>query len=321
MKQQFFSFLHWLLIKKSGYRYKGKIRRSIWARLWRYSLRSYKGTITFRLHGTKVRMNNGYPYPLFLNTFLTYNDPLVEIVYQVYKTLNRPVDYVDVGAAIGDTMLLVLERCPDMIRSWCCVDGDPQFFEYLKYNLKEYSNGQLINALLTDHGTNMERELVSNHPGTYSATGKEYREAVSLDRLLLDQHRVNNVDLIKTDLDGLDGKVLSGAIQMLQKFKPAIIFEWHPHYMEKTNHSPMLPFKTLQTCQYDQFLFFDKYGKFSHFNHNPSDTEIEFLSRFCIRENHQPDWHYDVIALPQDHGADILQLAEMTYTKGKIRIP
>jgi FkbM family methyltransferase len=314
MKRRFYSLLFWLLIKKSGFRYRGRWRASLWKHFWERSQKKYKGTIGFRLHGVKVEMNNGNPYPLFLNTYPKYNLPLVEIVHQLSQTLDRPIDYVDVGAAIGDTMLLLLQRCPDKIHSFYCIDGDERFCEYMKYNLREQSRGHIIHAMLSGSETKRERKLVSTHPGTFSAHGEEFTEAVSLDALLTDTWQVDNVDLIKTDLDGLDGTVLSGAGQILEKYHPVCIFEWHPYYIRKTGNSPLLPFEILLGKEYDRFLFYDKYGNFSHFSFRTSEAEIQFLENFCLRGNYQPDWHYDVIALPRMSEVDVYELAELTYS-------
>lgn len=50
---------------------------------------------------------------------------------------------------------------------------------------------------------------------------------VTLDDLT-NEHELNRVDLIKTDTDGFELTVLQGAKEILENYKPAIIFELYP---------------------------------------------------------------------------------------------
>jgi FkbM family methyltransferase len=52
---------------------------------------------------------------------------------------------------------------------------------------------------------------------------------LSLDQWV-DENQINQIDLVKIDVDGHETKVLRGAIQTLLKFKPKIILEFAPHH-------------------------------------------------------------------------------------------
>lgn len=316
MKQKLFSILHWFLIKKSGWRYKNLFFRLVWNKLNLYSLKSYKGTIDFKLHGEWVKMNNGYPYPLFINTYYNYNHPLIEILYRTHKAKGRPIDYIEVGGAIGDTMLLLFKNCPEMIHQYFCIEGDKEFYEYLKFNLRNHSNGIIVNSLLSDYETKKEKSLVRTHLGTASSLGNNDLDAITLDELMLHNLNVINVDLIKIDVDGLDGKIIAGAVSLLEKFKPVVIFEWHPLLYKKTNNSFYQPFTILRDNGYKYFIFYDKLGNFNHMHYSIDNTEIDFLIELCLRNNYGNDWHYDIVAFNSNSiSLDILELAEMEYSK------
>ena len=45
----------------------------------------------------------------------------------------------DVGAAVGDTALLLLERCGDRIKQLDCVGAESAFAELLEKNLAQYA--------------------------------------------------------------------------------------------------------------------------------------------------------------------------------------
>lgn len=314
MKQKFYSFLHRVLIKKSGYRFRNRLLKKLWQAAWDFSVSSYKGVINYKLHGELVKMNNGYPYPLFINTFYSYNFPLIEIVSQVYRKKNRPIDYVDIGAAIGDTMLLLFQKCPGMIKYFYCIDGDDDFFELLKYNLRNHENGILLKALLSDYDNTKENSLLRTHAGTASSQGTETEDSKTLDELLLGEQKISNIDLIKIDVDGLDGKVISGARKLIGKFKPVIIFEWHPILYHQTGNLTSVPFNELFEQGYSSFIFYNKFGEFSQLHKNITSQEIDFLTQLCLRGKYSNDWHFDIIAIPELTDLDFVQIAEMTYT-------
>ena len=313
MKQMFFSFLHWLLIKKCRIRSKNWFFSSLWYGIWNFSINKYKGTIDFKLHSEKVKMNNGYPYPLFINTFYNYNHPLIEVVYLVSKLKNRPIDYVDIGSAIGDTMLLLFKTCPKMINFYYSIDGDEEFFKYQKYNLRNYPNGKLIKALLSDVESINEKSLIRTHLGTASAQGNYYEEAITLDKLLK-HNDAKNIDLIKIDVDGLDGKVLSGAKETLEKYKPSVIFEWHPILIHKTQNDYYQAFQLLSQLGYNKFIFFSKYGHFNHVQCNINKEEIDFMVNLCLNNKYDEDWHYDIISIHDSTELNLLDLAELNYS-------
>mgnify|MGYP001797583261 CR=1 FL=1 len=128
MKQKFYSILHRLLIKKSYYRNRNILYQKIWQSLWDFSINSYKGIIDYKLHGESVKINNGNPYPLFINTFYDYNFPLIEVVYQVFEKKNCQIDYVDIVSAIGDSLLLLFHKCQIMVGFNYCMNGVDEFF-------------------------------------------------------------------------------------------------------------------------------------------------------------------------------------------------
>ena len=315
MKQRFYSLLYRALIKTVNVSNKYGFTRKLWNSVWKYSADSYVGNVSLRLHSESVLLNNGNMYPLFKKQFYTLNLPIVELVHLLFKAQGRKIDVIDVGAAFGDTMLLVNESCPGMVNKFYCIDGDPEFFELLKFNLRNFKNAILINALLSDKDSFTEKKLVRTHSGTASSQGKEATGAKTLDALIVDDLKAGNIDLLKIDVDGLDGKVIGGSSQILEKFRPVVIFEWHPILYDKTGNSFSKPFSELTRLEYNRFVFFDKFGNFSHVHYNISEDEIHFSALLCMRNKFSNDWHYDVIALHKDAKIDPVDIAEMKHAR------
>ena len=308
------SMIYNVFIKTLVRSQKNSFTKPLWWNLWNKSCEIFTCPISTKMHGHDVILNYGYTYPIYSRLFTSYNNPLVELVYQAYTANNNSqVTLIDVGAAIGDTVLLIHSSCPNIVSNYYCLDGDKEFFKYLQYNLNYIKEAMPVFAMLSD-GAKVEKELIRTHKGTASSQGTVEIEARPLDTVMQEVN-VKAIDIIKIDVDGFDGKVISGSKQILEAHKPAIIFEWHPILIAQTNNSSLDPFQFLSSCGYDNFVWFTKYGEFSHFTNGFDSESINKLANLCVRNKFHPDWHYDVVALHQNSSIDSLCLAEAQFAK------
>ncbi len=291
---------------------RSRLGGAVWDRAWAAAGRHLSGPVPTTLHGRRVVVNAGYSYPAFSRRWPTYNDPLVELVHLASVAQGRPITAVDVGAAVGDTVLLVRERCPGEVGTFHCVEGDPEFFGYLETNLGHLPGVQLHRAMLSDtEGT--EADLVRTHLGTASAQGATTRSATTLDLVL---QGTATVDVLKVDTDGFDGKVLAGARSILSRHRPALIFEWHPLLCEATGQDWRQPFEVLADHGYRWFAWFTKEGEWSHLHERYHPAEVAATADLCLtRRGPRPDWHYDVVALHEDSAVPVLEVAALGHAR------
>ncbi|HTF81540.1 MAG TPA: FkbM family methyltransferase, partial [Cytophagales bacterium] len=158
--------------------------------------------------------------------------------------------------------------------------------------------------------------LVHTHAGTASAIGKDVSAAYPLDSVILNKYSDQGIDFIKVDIDGYDGKAIKGAQQVLRIHHPVVIFEWHPILTQKAKNDLYEAFNVLTETEYTDFVFFNKYGTFSHFISGVDDA-LRALAEVCLHNQHHDDWHYDVVAIPYGK-IDKIALAECQYAKRKI---
>lgn len=291
-----------------------------WKRTWRtiYDLAETKfaGTpVSINIHGEKTFLNYGHAYPLFARRFPDWNNPLIEIVFQTHKYVGRPISIADIGAGIGDTVRLINANCPQMANEFYCIEGDPEFFNFLSANLSKSKDSYLYQAMLSSNEGEIS-SLIRHHSGSSAAQGADKVYCTTLDTLL--STRKSKIDVIKIDVDGLDGSILSGSKELIRSDIPNIIFEWHPLLCNKAGQSLLEHFETLLSLNYTRFIWFDKFGRFSHFMHGLDRYSCECLISICMRDQHEVDWHYDVIALPKISGISEVALAELQYAKHRI---
>ncbi len=280
----------------------------LWDNLWQRGLRAFSGPVQTCIHGRKVVVNYGYTYPINARQFPDLNAPLVELAYQTWKAKGGKIRFADVGAAVGDTVLLLHANLPEAFSGFVCVDGDAEFFQYLKQNLSHLAGGRLVLGILSDSEESIP-DLIRTHSGTASAQGSDRVAATTLSKVLNEP-----VDLLKIDVDGFDGKVLAGARQALAQYRPSVIFEWHPILNQQTGNSWSDPFKILQAAGYSRFLWFTKFGDFSHFMFQFDGAELEALAQYCMADTFA-DWHYDVVALHESSAVNMLALASLKFAK------
>jgi FkbM family methyltransferase len=296
------------------YQQKNILLQKLAGKLWAKSFSIFGNkTITSSIHGKKIFLNYGYTYPIICRMFPTYNNPLVELVYQTSKLKESPISLVDIGAAIGDTVLLLGASCQGMIKKYYCVDAEEEFYKYLKLNLSHIDGAVLIKAFLSS-AVGMAKNLVKIQPGTASAQGDIDVSTTTLDQLV-EAGQIGQFDLLKIDVDGFDGLVLLGARTTLNSYKPTIIFEWHPLLCDDTGNNWIDHFNALEDCGYNHFVFFDNVGNFSHFMNDVDRKAIYSLARILQLKKHIHAEYFDVIAIHNNCPIKPADLATLDYAR------
>jgi len=180
--------------------------RAIWQRAYELAVGVWGDEdIMTTLHGRKATINFANPYPFYAKEFANYNAPLVEIIVLTSRALEHKVQVVDVGAAIGDTALLIIERCSYCVAALDCVEGEDRFYLTLEHNL-EGTIAKTHRAVLSSKVETVSSLVRSQHAGTASAQGSAGVRATTIDDLLAG----GAPDVIKVDTDGYDGRVIGG---------------------------------------------------------------------------------------------------------------
>lgn len=307
------SLLYNLFVRSQGLQNR-KVIGPLWKRAYDSARHVFQGPVSTRIHDRKVLVNFGYTYPIFARRYPGFNQPLVELVHQAYVIAGRKaVTIVDVGAAVGDTVFLLERNCQGMVTKYICVDGYAEFFDYLRENLGGREDVALVYALLSAT-SGSERALIKTPSGTASAQGDALAPSTTLDRVV-ESLGFPKVDVLKVDADGFDGRILLGAHELLGRDMPAVIFEWHPGLCVQTGNSGLEHFQALNRRGYRTFIWFTKFGVFSHFSAAFDQKAIQLLSEICLRGRHSYDWHYDIVALHEKTALSPLDIAELRYAK------
>ena len=286
------------LVMTAGLRGRPGVGRA-WQRAWQAGCARWTGPVRIRLHGRPVVVNFGYPYPVFARQYPTYNAPLVDAVRAAARDRGRAVTVVDVGAAVGDTVLLLEERCAAAVAQFLCIDGDEEFLGYLRQNLGTDPAVE-IHAAMLSRGEQTTPALVRTHRGTASAIGTDRIAATTLDHEIAGSRLADTgTDVLKVDVDGYDGAVLAGATQTLGRCHPVVVFEWHPVLYDRAGNDVVEPFDLLGGLGYRHFEWFDRTGVAAGVMAGVDHDELGRRAALA-REIPEHDLHWDVVATVAD---------------------
>ena len=178
------------------------------------------------------------------------------IVDRVCKYLKDGTDFLDIGSHIGLISLAVnLKKPGHMIH---CVECNNKNFEKLYFNMLQHENVSLYNFALGDTYkicnmiVNEENSGCTHINSTIESDGskevydysylknvrhnysknKNYYSVIPLDSVTF----VNNVSVVKIDVEGFEYFVLLGAKKFLEKHRPTIIIEIDCEKLEKVNN-------------------------------------------------------------------------------------
>lgn len=146
---------------------------------------------------------------------------------------------IDVGANIGYLTLVMASRVGTGGR---VIAFEPSSWNYtrLRANVELNDMRQIhtVQSALSDEVRRCERTAV---PYGYRLDGEIEAKEEAIDLTTLDhylsEHPVARLDFIKSDTDGMEGKVFRGAVGTLRRFKPVILFELHPNGLTQNESS------------------------------------------------------------------------------------
>lgn len=276
---------------------KTKITYKIWSTLWSFTSNP-KIIIKTKIHGFNVILPAGHWYLLVLKKYLKFNQPLVSLLKYSECIEKRPLKIIDIGSAVGDTILL-LESKSSFEHAYICIDGDEEYNTIAKENLTFLKTRVTIHKTLVSEDSRLVGQIVKDNPTTGTSKSSVLEKSRRLDDLFkLDE----KIDLAKIDIDGFDGQAIGGFKNTLKNQNASIIFEWNVPLFESTKNHIFKPFYDLKECGYTHFYWFDNTGNFLFYNKNFSEDELQILADYSKKMEETNGYHYDIIALKIDKG-------------------
>lgn len=280
---------------------KGKKAR--WAnKLYNWVFRKGRGDAVVRTqtNGQRLFCDFSHKLPFYQKEYPLYDRQLAKLCGFLHEINGRPLNIIDVGANVGDTVLNI--GLKDAF--YLCVEGNDYYAKYIKKNLSRYQYA-LERCYLTD-AENQKSFSVETANGTARLVSSESLQNVpmaTLDRIINDKYGDFRFDLLKVDTDGFDFRVLRGSVAFLKKETPLVFFEWDRELWEDQGEKPMEVMSFLSTLEYDNCILFDNFGAFFHVL---SVNDEDLLSKYILNTHGEgKPFYYDVLAMPNSMDSEL----------------
>jgi FkbM family methyltransferase len=205
----------------------------------------------------KIILPPGHVLSWYNNIYKDYDKFLPNII----RNIKPKGSIIDVGANIGDTLWRLINANEEL--DYYCIEGDDYFFKYLTKNkelldMKLKKKVFLIKELVGDNlsGNLRETSGESKFTGTKSLVESEIGlKSKTLDDIITN-NKIENIKLIKVDVDGYDHNVLFSGMNTIKKYKPDLFFE----YMDIRKDGYNILIRDLVNINYSSWTVLDNYG-------------------------------------------------------------
>lgn len=275
-------------------------------------------TVDGFLYGRSMRMPTEHALPAVLHRFPQYNRPLAMAIKAIASSSgNADLAVVDVGANIGETVAVIEQLIPDV--SYLCIEADEDIARLCKFNHRDNPRVQTEQCYI---GENTGALVMLQDDGRANPTTKQIDEAnldesssygrlVRLDTVagpFADAH--NGLSLIKVDTEGYDFSVLRSGAALIERYRPALYFEWFPDLLADLREQVSSGFDFLESLGYHHFVFFSSRGDYyCHFS-RPDHFTLGSLA--STASQNKDLLYFDVFASTDE--AICKRLVELTTT-------
>lgn len=208
-----------LLINSKRYKHKKRKGKITTADL---GAESYQLKISNQVHTIKMRT--------FKGDISIFNEIFWKKSYEIpHNWVAEPKVILDLGAHIGFTSLYFAERYPEA--KIFALEASKQNFNLLENNVRNFKNITAIHgAAYTQDGFILFDESGLSFNNKISDKGDQVK-AISINSLV-ENHGINQVDLMKIDIEGAEELLLKENTTWLEKTS-VIVIELHPPYETK----------------------------------------------------------------------------------------
>lgn len=250
-------------------------------------------TIVASIHGKKMYMPFSHNLPICVRRFKYYDTSLGRIS-EFLREKKKNLNYVDVGANIGDSILHINPQDGDKIIG---VEPNSKFEKYLQKNLRDFNNVIIENVICSSSSGQKNFKMLRENGTARVIEGQEFALATvdTLDNIV-QRNQFNKVDLIKVDTDGHDFEVLKGANKIIKKDLPTIFFECYSGGNKNYLKDVLDLFGFLLSSGYESVLVYDNFGYlFGKYNLKDEKT-FKNLLNYQLNSDF---YYYDILIMQE----------------------
>jgi len=225
---------------------------------------------------------------------------------------------IDIGANVGDTCALIRQRAEISV---LCVEGDPILLPILTENVGRLGPGVAIEpSFVGPEGKAVNLTLADDlgrNASLVGAIGSEGSVKLrSLNAILADHPAFCNAKLLKTDTEGFDFDIIRQSMEFVQRAKPAVFFEYDPHFRPSEPRAGLETIEALRRAGYSDFIYYDNFGHFLLHSDASNFRIFADLDNYLAsnRKYGLAVYYFDVCALHQENADLVPEIRSRTQS-------
>ena len=232
---------------------------------------------------------------LYVDEFGIWND--FSLLFQ--KLIRKPRVIIEVGANIGTDTLSIAQLAPKTCKIIAFEPVD-RYRDILKKNIaiNHLRNIEVYEYFVSSVGGETETlqinttsaSVIPNASSSFPTIGTQRVITITLDDFVR-KNRISTLDLLKTDTDGFDEEVISGAKETIKRFRPFLFVEFSGYQLKRARGTSNETFaKLLHGLGYNKFMLFP--GQRAQY------IDLNDYRELLRHLNHEGS--FDVLAIPQE---------------------
>lgn len=245
-----------------------------------------------RIRGNRILTETNYGEKIYVNL----ND--IAVSWDVIRSkfdkgttrvieavVNEGDQVLDIGANIGYYSVLISREVGGKGRL-ICFEPEKANYNILKSNLKR---GRLDNYILEDSAVSIQCGSATLSLDKYNKgahrVDPDIKSGINVETVTIDQYfedkTIEDLDLIKIDVEGSEGKVLSGGKETITTYKPKIILEFNDSYWNDTDTKAL---EMLRKQGYDFYKIKEPSGEKEKLDIEAIVDSSGHFNLFCLSE-------------------------------------
>jgi FkbM family methyltransferase len=215
--------------------------------------------VVFELDGMRIELPLSHDLPAIRARLPEYSSMVGRFAALLHEA-EPDATIVDVGANVGDTVAIVRHYAPLAV---LCIEASEVYFPLLQQNVGRLPNVFLERGFVAGEDETPNATL-RHERGTARAVPGEPTACVNGLSGFVAAHPAiaSKVRFVKTDTDGMDGRILWGSRQWLRECGPVLLFEYDPSLWALQGDDARHVFGRLRELGYDGLMFYDNEGGF-----------------------------------------------------------
>jgi FkbM family methyltransferase len=254
-----------------------------------------------KLFEYELELSPGHTLELIHSTNPTFSHNIGQIG-EIVKNKYPDLKIIDIGANIGDSAIIFSHFC-GKDTPILCIEGYDEFFTYLEKNTKPL-NVTLSKTYLDADDSERNLRLTFGQGDAGFIDGEDSYNFKSLKTVLNENSLFLDAKLVKTDTEGMDGRILKGAVDWITETKPVLFWEAF-QTLDTMCHGPGTEiFTILCSIGYKNALAFDDMGRFlGGFSMDDEETVNKLWEDYPGGPQYQ--WHRRFLDICAFHDDDI----------------